>query len=197
MIRKFLYKIIYLYYRILNMPSIILNNVKIGRSLHLRGILYIKKARCKTKECIYIGDNVNINSSFNSDPIGGDGRTIFYTRYGGKIEIGNNCGISNSTIVSESLVRIGDYTNIGGGTKIYDTDFHSIDPDVRLQGDTDIKTRPIVIGKKVFIGGHCIILKGVTVGDGSVIGAGSVVSRSVPANEIWAGNPARFIRKVK
>ena len=54
-----------------------------------------------------------------------------------------------------------------------------------------------MIGKRVFVGGHSIILKGVTIGDDAVIGAGSVVAKNVPVGEIWAGNPARFIRKVK
>ena len=75
-------------------------------------------------------------------------------------------------------------------------DFHSLNPKIRLNGDTDIRTKPVHIGKSVFVGGHSIILKGVSIGDGSVIGAGSVVIKSIPAGEIWAGNPARFIRKV-
>lgn len=68
---------------------------------------------------------------------------------------------------------------------------------VRLNGDTDIKSRPVNIGKNVFVGGHVIILKGVTIGDGAIIGAGSVVTKDVPTNEIWAGNPATFVKKVK
>lgn len=196
-LRNLVYNLIYCYYRLLNLPSIIYNCVELGKSVHIRGKVYIKKARCKNKKTIFIGDNVNINSSLPSDPIGGDTRTILYTRYYGIIRIGNNVGISNTSIVSESSVTIGDYTNIGGGSKIYDTDFHSIDPDIRLNGDTDIKTKAVTIGSKVFIGGHCIILKGVTIGDGAVIGAGSVVSKDIPANEVWAGNPAKFIKKIK
>ena len=99
--------------------------------------------------------------------------------------------------MSDTSITIGAYSNLGGGVKVYDTDFHSLDSQVRLNGDTDIKSRPVVIGKRVFVGGHSIILKGVTIGDDSVIGAGSVVTKNVPAGEIWAGNPARFIKKVK
>lgn len=55
---------------------------------------------------------------------------------------------------------------------------------------------PVVIGNDVFIGVKCIILKGVTIGDGAIIGAGSVVTKSIPANQIWAGNPAKYIREI-
>lgn len=84
-----------------------------------------------------------------------------------------------------------------GGTKIYDTDFHSTNPHKRLHGNTDVPSKPIHIGERVFIGGHSIILKGVTIGDEAVIGACSVVTRDVPAREIWAGNPAKFIKKIQ
>lgn len=80
--------------------------------------------------------------------------------------------------------------------KIYDTDFHSILPEKRLNGNVDVPTSPIIIGKRVFIGGHSIILKGVTIGDDSVIGAGSVVTKNIPSGEVWAGNPAKFLKKV-
>lgn len=86
-----------------------------------------------------------------------------------------------------------------GGTCVYTTDFHSLDPKVR-QTNRDLKERksaPVIIEENVFIGAHCTILKGVTIGKNSIIGAGSVVTKSVPANEIWAGNPAKFIRKIE
>ncbi|MCD7824200.1 MAG: hypothetical protein LUG86_09355 [Oscillospiraceae bacterium] len=57
-------------------------------------------------------------------------------------------------------------------------------------------TRPVAVGNGAFIGAHTIILKGVTVGEKSIVGAGSVVTKSIPDGEIWAGNPAHFIRKV-
>jgi acetyltransferase-like isoleucine patch superfamily enzyme len=60
-----------------------------------------------------------------------------------------------------------------------------------------VRTDPVKIKKYAFIGGGSIILKGVTVGENSIIVAGSVVTRDIPDNEIWGGNPAKFIRKVK
>jgi acetyltransferase-like isoleucine patch superfamily enzyme len=86
---------------------------------------------------------------------------------------------------------------IGGGTKIYDTDFHSLEPAIRLGEDNDISTKPVLIKSGAFIGAHCIVLKGVTIGQYSIIGAGSVVTKDIPDWEIWAGNPAKFIRRIK
>lgn len=60
-----------------------------------------------------------------------------------------------------------------------------------------IKTKPVIIEEGAFIGGGTIILKGVVIGRHSVVGAGSVVTRSIPPGEIWAGNPARFVRKLE
>jgi len=85
---------------------------------------------------------------------------------------------------------------IGGGCKIWDTDFHSIYPEDRINGNINSLNSPVIIGNNVFIGGFSIILKGVTIGDNAVIGAGSVITKNIPANEIWAGNPAKFIRKL-
>ena len=94
-------------------------------------------------------------------------------------------------------VVIEDNVFIGGDCKIYDTDFHSLNPDTRLSGDTDdVKSTPILIKKRSFIGGHSIILKGVTIGEGAIIGAGSVVTHNVPDYEIWAGNPIYKIREL-
>ena len=194
--RKLIYSLIYGWYGILNAPKILMCGVSVGKSVHFRGRVLFKNVR-GGKGSIWIGDNVNINSSLAADPIGGDTRTILYTRNKGHIVIEDGVGISNATLVSDSSITIGAYSNIGGGVKIYDTDFHSLNSEVRLNGDTDIKSKPVVIGKRVFVGGHSIILKGVSIGDDAVIGAGSVVAKNVPSGEIWAGNPAKFIRKVK
>lgn len=85
-----------------------------------------------------------------------------------------------------------------GGGKLYDTDFHSICYEERIQKpDPGIKSKPILIKEGAFIGAHSIVLKGVTVGRHSVIGAGSVVTKDIPDNEVWAGNPAHFIKKLE
>lgn len=145
---------------------------------------------------IRIGKNVTINSGFSCNPIGGDARTLFSLKDTACLTIGEGVGISNTAIVCHDRITIGERVLIGGGTKIYDTNFHSLDYRVRgdYQNET-VVTRPVVIEEDAFIGGHCIILKGVTIGARSIIGAGSVVTKDVPADEVWGGNPARMIRR--
>ena len=86
---------------------------------------------------------------------------------------------------------------LSGGVRLYDTDFHSIDPTVRANPkDSNIKKAPIRLGANSFISAYSIILKGVNIGENAVIGAGSVVTRDIPPNEIWAGNPAIYCRTI-
>lgn len=155
------------------------------------------------KGTLTLGSNVSINSGKQFNPIGGDTCTRFIVENkNAKLTIGNNVGISNSTIFCCNSIIIEDEVLIGGSCKIYDTDFHSVNASERIEPFTfnnhglTIKTNPIIIKKRAWIGGHCIILKGVTIGTNSVVGAGSVVTKSIPDNEIWAGNPAKFLKKI-
>lgn len=146
---------------------------------------------------VVMGENVQINSNITSNPIGGDTRTIFVIAKDAIIKIGNNTGISNAAIYSKKEVSIGNNVKIGGSVKIYDSDFHSIDYMKRRNQKTDItKLASVKIGNDCFIGAHSIILKGVEIGDTSIVGAGSVVTKSIPVGEIWAGNPAKFIKSI-
>lgn len=108
--------------------------------------------------------------------------------------------MSNSYFVCMSEIRIGNQVMIGAGCQLYDNDFHPLISEYRIGGgrdDTFTKSRPTVIDDKVFIGASTIILKGTSIGEGSIIGARSVVCGDIPPYEIWAGNPARFIKKAK
>ena len=159
----------------------------------INGVVWIDN-----KGAIKIGSHFRGNSGENHNPIGGDTKLRFIAMHNAKLTIGDYCNISNSTIIAKEEVRIGDHVFIGGGCKIWDNDFHSIYAHERESfKDNDIKVRPIYIGNHVFIGASSIILKGVEIGDHSIIGAGSVVSKSIPSFEIWAGNPARFIKKLQ
>lgn len=151
---------------------------------------------------LYIGENFKANSGKMNNPIGGDTMLKLVVLKGAELIIGNNVGISNSTLYASNKIIIEDDVLIGGGCKIYDTDFHSINYENRIDPfknnipDKDIKTSQVIIKKGSWIGGHCIILKGVTIGNNSIIGAGSVVTKNIPKNEIWGGNPAKFIKKI-
>jgi acetyltransferase-like isoleucine patch superfamily enzyme len=110
--------------------------------------------------------------------------------------IGNNVGMSNTTIVATKSITIGNNIMIGGGVTIVDSDFHSLNS-LHWHTNADEKNMislPVVIKDNVFIGMDSIILKGVTIGNNVIIAAGSVVSKDLPNNQIWGGNPARFIR---
>lgn len=145
-----------------------------------------------------IGKDVLINSSIWSNPIGGSSKTIIQIRESGVLKISNNVGISNCAITCAKSVIIEDNVMIGAGCCIYDLDFHSLKFENRMAVvDKDIKMGEVRIKEGAFIGAHSIILKNVVIGKYSVVGAGSVVTKSIPDGEIWAGNPAHFIKKLK
>lgn len=144
-----------------------------------------------------IGKNFSMNNGKHGNAIGFVSPCVFQVASGCKIAIGDNVGISQTAMIALADITIGDYVKIGGGTRIYTTDFHALDAQVRRtpQDKIDRKCQSVHIGNDVFIGGGCFILKGVTIGDRSIVAAGSVVCKSIPADEVWGGNPARFIRK--
>lgn len=170
-----------------------MRKVRRGKRVKVNGKIYI----CG-KGNIEIGDDVVINTCRRSNQIGGDTRAILNTAYHGCITIGARSGISNCTIVSRESVTIGEDVRIGGSCRIYDTDFHSISFEDRIVNkDCNVKSKPIEIKDGAFIGAFSIILKGVTIGRHSVVGAGSVVTKDIPDGEIWGGNPAKFIKRVE
>lgn len=180
---------------VINRISMFLSDVSYGKHFVSSGKIFIRNY--SGKNGINIGNDVSINSSPVSSAFNGVSRTRLMTGYSGKIIIEDGVSMSNTGIYSQSLIVIGKQTNIGGGSRICDTDFHSIYSKYRLDGNTNVVSKPVHIGERVFIGGHCLILKGVTIGDEAVIGGNSVVTRDIPAREIWAGNPAKFIKKIE
>jgi len=148
------------------------------------------------KGIITLHNNIKINSKHSVNPIGGQSFTSIVVEENAVLEIGENVGISNSAIYCKKQIIIEKNVLLGGDCRIYDTDFHSLNYLHRAAPvDLNIISKPILIKEGVFIGAGTIILKGVTIGEYSIIGAGSVVSKNVPSNEIWAGNPVKFIRK--
>ncbi len=171
-----------------------LNDVNFGENLKVRGLIRVIVTR---KGSLTIGNNLSINSGNNYNLIGRQQTNTFWVD--GELIIGNNVGISTSAIICKYKITIGDNVTIGGNTVIYDTDFHNLDPLLRANKEKDMVTaakKPVFIQNNVFIGAHTSILKGVTIGENSIIGACSLISKNIPSNEIWAGNPAKFIKKL-
>jgi acetyltransferase-like isoleucine patch superfamily enzyme len=123
-----------------------------------------------------------------------------------KIVIGDWCSFSpQSEIWAMERIEIGDRVTIGHGAQIFDNNAHSMSAsdrferykELRLTGQhqekEDVKTAPVRIGDDVFMGFHSAVMKGVTVGRGAVIGAGSIVTKDVPDYAIVVGNPARQV----
>jgi len=119
--------------------------------------------------------------------------TPFFCDYGKQIYFGNNVFLNfNCVILDCARVDIGQDTQIGPNVQIY-TATHPIDPTARAAGKEF--AAPISIGKNVWIGGSAIILPGTKIGDNSIVAAGAIVSRDVPANCVVAGSPAKIIRR--
>lgn len=110
------------------------------------------------------------------------------------VKIGNNTKIGNSfSLISNKGIEIGSNCLIGNQVKIFDSDFHSLEVD---RSCSKASSKSITIADNVFIGDNVLILKGVSIGENSVIGAGSVVTQSVGNNEVYAGNPAKKIKNI-
>ena len=158
-----------------------------GNNLRARGIMTIRRFQCSS---IIIGDRCTFNSSSRFNARGINHHCILETgKPGALLKIGNHCGFSGCSIVADKEVIIGDHVMVGANTCIGDRDDH---PD-RL-GTTP---QPVHIGNNVFIGMHCIVMKGVTIGENSIIGAGSIVTKDIPANCIAAGVPCKVIKYIE
>jgi acetyltransferase-like isoleucine patch superfamily enzyme len=117
-----------------------------------------------------------------------------YWHPGPSIVIGNNVFIGRGVEFNvQGRVEIGDDSGIGSGCVLADHN-HSTAIEGRSMRDQTMEIAPIVIGKDVIVGVNSVILRGVQIGDGAVVGAGSVVVSSIPAGEIWVGNPAKKLR---
>lgn len=148
---------------------------------------------------IVIGDDVTLTNRAETNLAGVVHECRFVTqRPGAVIRIGAHSGLSGVTIMCAKRVEIGEYVGIGANVMIYDNDMHAVNPYLRMNdNDAHTKANEIVIGDYAWVGANSIILKGVHIGRGAVIGAGSVVTSDVPELTIYAGNPARYIKDVE
>lgn len=182
--------------RLLALPYIRLlfkaHGITWGRGWQVFGMPIIQRYRGSR---IIIGNEVDLRSWPTSNPLAPNHPVVLATRAGGAvIHIGNRCGLTGTMLVAADRIEIGDRVLLGANATIVDTDFHPLPPAERQRHPQAGTHQPVLIEDDVFVGMNSLILKGVTIGRGSVIGAGSVVTQSIPANVIAAGNPARVIR---
>ena len=167
------------------------NKIKWKNGWRLYGIPIIQKHRLST---IKLGNYLNLRSTVRSNPLGPNHPVILCTwQAGAVLEIGDHFGMSGGSICASQQITIGDRVAVGANTIIIDTDFHPLNAELCRHKPEAAKAAPIVIEDDVFIGMNVLILKGVRIGRGSVIGAGSIVTKDVPSGAIVAGNPARVI----
>ncbi len=167
-------------------------NIEIGENTVIDSSSAFKKFFSTRQPGMRIGSNTTLQSP------------ALATEPNGFISIGDYCFISGAAIIASSDVHIGNHVFIAGGVTIVDSDFHPMDPAARMIDTVLISTvgnktmrpsfesLPVIIEDNVWIGFNATILKGVTIGEGSVIEPGAVVLKSVPPGSIVSGNPAQI-----
>lgn len=185
LIETFIYGMSLLYVRIFSYLKILLLRIRgysLDFSVILKGNNFFFQS---TKKAVSIGKKTIIGKHTR---ISAGGR--------GKVEIGMNVLIDDFTFVmAHEKIEIGDNTKIAAFCFLTDFNhkFNDFKKSIKEQG---YETKPVKIGRNVWIGTHSIILPGVAIGDNSVIGAGSVVTKNIPSRSIAVGNPAKVIKKL-
>lgn len=162
-------------------------NIIVGKKSRIYGLVNFSVPKDST---LKIGDNVVIKSGFNLNPLSRNIRASITLEPGALISIGSNTGISSACIWAKTAIEIGEFVNIGADAIITDCDWHSLDPKTRRNPFEDIenaKSKKVIIGDDVLVGTRSIILKGTTLINGAVVGAGTVIagdeiSRSIVVN---------------
>jgi acetyltransferase-like isoleucine patch superfamily enzyme len=170
--------------------------IEMGAGVRLLGWPIITRAESSR---IQIGARSRLVSRSDRTALGVNHPVVLRTLLpGALIEIGDNVGISGGSICAAVHVTIGNGTMLGANVVVADTDFHPLDSRERWSEGVPAPAaeHAVVIGRNVFVGTGAIILKGALIGDDTVIGAGSVVSGSIPPGVVAAGNPARVLRSL-
>lgn len=150
---------------------------------------------------VRIGSNFLLNSGDNINPICSDMHCSIYVEDNAKLLIGDWTGISGGCVWATDSITIGNHVNVGANCVIMDGDIHNTDWKLRhidrtSEAKVPYKHRPITIEDDVWLGANCIVLKGVTIGARTIIGAGSVVTKDIPSDCIAAGNPCKIIKQI-
>ncbi len=167
--------------------------VKVGKNCNFYGSLLFFKSLGGN---ITIGDRCTFRSAFFSNTIGLKQKCFLSVGKGGEIYIGNDCGLSGTVISASKSIILGERVLCGANVTMTDNDRHPLKSQDRREGKIT-ESKPIKIGNDVFIGMNSIILKGVEIGDNAVIAANSVVTKNIPSNMLFAGNPAKPIKKIQ
>ena len=178
---------------------------------YIENIRKRKQCLVSNKAVLYPVARIYNNQNRESIVIGAHSRILAILEtvgHGGRIEIGHHCFVGENTrIWSASSIKIGDRVLISHGVNIHDSNSHSISAASRATHFeqifaaghpkvlTDVFTKPISIGNDAWIGFGASVFKGVTIGEGAIVGAHSVVTKDVPPYAIVVGNPARIIGK--
>lgn len=159
--------------------------VEFGKKCSFRGNMVFYRGVGAT---IVIGDDCAFNNDSHFNFRGINHRSILQAVNGGEIKIGNHCGFSGVSIVSSVNITIGNDVMCGTNVMIGDRNDHE-------DKYPEWQPLPVKIGNNVWIGMNSIVMRGVTIGDDSIIGANSVVTKDIPSNCIAAGNPCKVIRE--
>lgn len=163
-----------------------------GQDWRIFGMPIIQRHR---RSAMSLGNRLELRSWYATNPLAPNHPVVLATWQAGAIlTLGDGCGLTGAVVVAAQRVEIGQRVLLGANCTITDTDFHPLDPAARQRDILAGASAPIIIGDDVFVGMHSLILKGVTLGAGCVVGAGSVVTRDVPPGAIVAGNPARLVK---
>jgi len=160
--------------------------IKIGKGVRFYGMPFIQKAKLAT---VLIGKQSSFRSNATSNLIGINRPCIISAHSKARLVIGEKCGFSGTVIGCFKEIIIEDNVRCGANTTITDSDWHLADP--RSGAPSSIH-----IHSNVWLGEGSYVLKGVTIGENSLIGAGSIVTKDIPANVIAAGNPCRVIKSI-
>lgn len=168
-------------------------NVALGQNSIITGDNAFKRFGSKQENALTIGQHCTLNG------------IQFSTGENGVIEIGDYCSFTNVILMCELAFKIGSYVIIGWNCSIADSDFHPVAPAARVRdaiavsplGNTrdrpEILCKPIEIGDDVWIGPNATILKGVTIGSGSFVEPGSIITKDIPPRSRVRGNPAQIV----
>ena len=171
-------------------------NVRLGGNTLITGDLAFKRFHSREPDALVLGANCTMDGAH------------FDLGEKGRLTVGDFCYFTNAVLLCELEVRIGNYVVIGWNATIADTDFHPLAPAERIADAVacsplgkgrprpEIPKLPVIIEDDVWIGPNATILKGVRIGRGAWIEAGSLVTRDVPPRARVLGNPAQIIGEV-